>query len=98
MKHTQGKWVVDGHNLTAVIAEQNSDSNHPTYTHICDCNYGYAEPLKHLEINKANAKLIAAAPALLEALKLVLSVYPFSNLEQTNAKIKAYEAIKQATE
>ena len=93
MKHTQGKWEYAGGDNAS--CEVNIGDTTASITR-SDKNTGiYVIERGEME---ANAKLIAAAPALLEALKLVLSVYPFSNLEQTNAKIKAYEAIKQATE
>lgn len=76
MKHTEGRWHVDGHNLTAVIAEQNAFTAYPTYQHICDCNYGYADPLKHLELNKANARLISKSPEMFKLLKAFLSAHP----------------------
>jgi hypothetical protein len=68
LKHTPGSWHVDGHNLTAVISKINEHH----YKHICTCDYGYSHPEEHFELNKANAKLIAAAPELLEACQLML--------------------------
>ena len=57
-QHTQGEWHV---NSGCIVVNDNSDP-------IADCSilqgYGY-------EVQEANARLIAAAPKLLEALKLV---------------------------
>lgn len=71
-KHTPGPWSVDGHNLTAVIGveiKQGITQEWTTYKHICDCNYGHAVPEAHFEENRANAKLIAAAPEMYRLLK-----------------------------
>lgn len=71
-KFTKGEWVIDGFNTTAVLSmtvKYGSTGEFRQYQHICDCNYGYAEPEKHIELNKANAALIASAPELYEALK-----------------------------
>lgn len=71
MKHTPGPWEIDGHNLTAVIHNEGSVT-WPQWKHVCNCDYGYADPEKHFEENKANAHLIAAAPEMLEALESVM--------------------------
>jgi len=59
----KGIYHVDGHDLTSVIMEyQNTiGTPYPAYKHICKCDFGYADPEKHFEINKSNAKLIANA-------------------------------------
>lgn len=67
MKTTPGPWFVDGHNITAVIANE-GDLAYPKWKHVCRCDYGYADPEKYFELNKANAKLIAQAPRMLELL------------------------------
>lgn len=64
-KHTKGEWSVDGLNTTSVITNING------YTKVCDCHLAGItgnDALQFLEENKANAKLIASAPDLLEAL------------------------------
>jgi len=76
MKHTEGRWHIDGHNLTAVIAEQNAFTSYTTYQHVCTCDYGYADPLKYLELNKANARLIAKAPEMIELIKAFCQANP----------------------
>lgn len=62
-KGTKGEWNVDGYDTVSVIAKVNEVG----WMHVCKCDYGYASPLEHLELNKANAHLIAAAPELLQA-------------------------------
>lgn len=58
------KWSINGHNLTSVM-----ESEAP-HKHICSCDYGYAEDGtgKEHARNVEHARLIAAAPELLEAL------------------------------
>lgn len=48
--------------------------------------------------NKKLAKLIAASPDLIEALKIILSLYTGTNNPSTRAVINAQAAIKKATE
>jgi hypothetical protein len=65
LKITPGEWHVDGFNLTAVIAKKEGDKY---YEHVCNCNFGYHSNPQDFELNKENAKLIAAAPTMLKAL------------------------------
>lgn len=66
-KFTPGPWEVDGFDLVSIIKNERPGTNYPAWRHISKCDYGYSNPEKHFEENKANAKLIAAAPELLEA-------------------------------
>jgi hypothetical protein len=59
------KWSVDGYDLTSIIEEQNDGYS---WKHVCRCDYGYAEPEKHFDLNKKNAKIIAASLDMLNAL------------------------------
>jgi hypothetical protein len=70
-KFTPGPWHVDGHHTTAVIAEVEPNLH---YNHVCTCDYGYTNPGAHLELNQANARLIAAAPEMYELLKNAMHV------------------------
>lgn len=81
-KWTTGKWHVDGFNTTAVMAliPHTEGTGHPCYQHVCDCNYGHAAPEKFLELNQANARLIAAAPEMFELLVRIQSVDDYSEL------------------
>lgn len=68
MKHTAGKWAYDGAEL--ILSEKEK-----VIADISPCN-GYGEPIDVPESSserEANAKLIAAAPELLEALNVVLA-------------------------
>lgn len=91
--HTPGPWHVDGWNLAAVIFEEKPK----VYKRICLCDYARQNSNAVLQQDIANAKLIAAAPELLEALQVCfasLSTYgkhPIIEM-QVNA------AIKKATE
>ena len=66
MKHTKGKWTTSVGECGATI-HMNNDFNHPlTFSF----SYPYAHIDKELnEEGKANANLIASAPAMLHALK-----------------------------
>jgi hypothetical protein len=94
MKHTSGPWEVDGFDTTSVIKNEGSEI-WPQWKHICRCDYGYADPEKHLEGNKANAKLIAAAPELLEALINMRKAFDKSNEKYADwvATSEVYDAM-----
>lgn len=92
-KHTQGPWSVDGHDLTSVIA---GGPNH--WRHIARCEFGYqAHHEPYFEMDKANARLIAAAPELLEALEDIIENCYFEkkdtnstrNINEFRAKARA---------
>jgi hypothetical protein len=82
-KHTPAPWSF-GHNI-GVYAEGN--------THIADIS-----PSKNFDETLANAKIIAAAPELLEALKAMVEVFePLAN--ENNIRIdNVKRIIKKATE
>jgi hypothetical protein len=67
-RFTPGPWEVDGFDLVSIITNTTPGTSFAAWKHISKCDYGYLNPEKHFEENKANAKLIAAAPELLEAL------------------------------
>lgn len=105
-KHTAGEWMVNG----CIIETKNSRGD--TDTLICECNEqmysseGYTHSAQYREETRANLKLIAAAPELLEALQYLLNL-PLSLPKHASdgmykrlndAKEKANEAIKKATE
>lgn len=93
MKYTKGQWSVDGFNTTSVITNING------FTKVCDCHLAGLtgnEALQFLEENKANAKLIASAPELLEALMAIVT--KDGMVTTTENKTRALNAIKKATE
>ena len=63
-KHTDGPWVLDGHNMSSII-RCTVPRGHPDAKHTC----GDYETIADCKGDnwKANARLIAAAPELLEA-------------------------------
>lgn len=91
MKHTKGPWMVEPHkdyDKFILVADKNS-----WIAKICNDDTDYNEAL-------ANAKLISAAPELLEALielqTILMANEPVWYLSRHFNK--AYEAIKKATE
>ena len=87
MKYTQGEWKV--------VRKINVKS---TDGYICSCAAvrNGMNISNEKEMNEANAKLISAAPDLLEALKELLNmVYSDQNIE--NALLKSKIAIDKAT-
>ena len=82
MKHTQGEWEKDGLDIT--------------FTNSLNEKMRLAEVFGINEVAEANAKLIAAAPELLEALKMVynnMSADKFVEEQFTQVE----EAINKAT-
>ena len=85
-KHTQGEWNVNDDKIQISIGEL-------TYTPNKDSFYG-----NEMKEAQANAKLIASAPEMLEALKYargVLKTYGLKN--EHEAIIKLSNTIKKAT-
>jgi hypothetical protein len=70
-KHTAGPWHQDGHNLSAII-RCTVPRGHPDAKHTC----GDYETVARCEGDNwaANARLIASAPDLLEALEWIASM------------------------
>jgi hypothetical protein len=106
-KHTPGHWEIapyNGENIRFIVTEENClvadcwPSVDPYYRNANDKRY--KSPRKP---NEANARLIAAAPDLLEALEFMLSVfnetYPdvADDEEDREAWAKARAAIRKAT-
>lgn len=95
-KHTPGPWKVEGPNLNRkdsfVFSIYSGTEVKPKW--IADISF-YSDHGTPQE--KANAKLIAAAPELLEALQSLLA--PVTSAGQLSfTMLKAEEAIKKATE
>ena len=91
-KHTPGPWEAVGNLVRSPMVQPQGLSKG---VQIAECRDAYF--LSHTEESKANARLIAAAPELLEALQemvsLVEMVIPFDGPQQR----KARAAITKAT-
>lgn len=89
-KHTPGKWSIDGID----IVSENGNSICQVYdaddTHISEMN---------MDVVKANAKLIAAAPELLKSLQECVKAMKIVTSSAIKPFIeRAEQAIKKATE
>lgn len=83
MKHTPGPWVIDANPFEVWI------SKGPGHGLVCHCA-PYCPPSPNSEQGQefvANARLIAAAPELLEALKGILEI---GKRDTTNPKYDGY--------
>lgn len=101
MKHTQGKWTSESEFGLDVFA---IDENGVKISHIANCG-NYQGDNEFTAQKAANAKLIAAAPELLEALQSLHSVVMqsddrkiFDNGKNYETVAKAFEVIKKATD
>lgn len=97
MKHTKGEWIESKHSKGNIVEKE-------TNRMIANC-MGYSTNMdngEHIEESYANAKLIVAAPDMLDALKsLGIILYGFRRLNKDTiryrAAIKIEAAIKKAT-
>jgi len=94
-KHTQGEWVIKKHSATTI--ELKNSNRSIASTGIYQTNTEDAEQV-YLE-NLANARLIAAAPKLLEALEMMIRLFdrdlPTGSIGEKTCNV-AKSAIKQA--
>lgn len=98
MRHTQGKWQSNSYSLE-IIEDANNNI-------ICDLNplmwngkyFDNAIWIKNKEEAEANAKLIAAAPELLEALEFAQKVLIYKNNRNqlTTDEVRVLRAINEA--
>ena len=92
-QHTPGPWVISARNNPAGADISGRQGHH----FICDILYSEGNHPIDIEYNDqqtANARLIAAAPDLLEALRFILA-YPENDLHEYSVKI-ARAAIAKA--
>jgi hypothetical protein len=96
--HTPGPWHYVGDSLTHCQFDIYSPGAAPRQ-HICTVNNLSVEALwkRDAQQAEANARLIAAAPALLEALRLAANINPYGSVENANARDAARAAIARAT-
>lgn len=89
-KHTPGPWEATGN---FVRSPMHQPEGLPRGVQIVECRDGYFLP--HTEEAKANARLIAAAPELLEALNACIDYGAMTGDEWVTSKARA--AIAKAT-
>jgi len=89
-KHTKGEWKYDG-KYCVIFYEGNTDTQNK------DCELWRHQYATQAEI-VANAKLISAAPDLLEACKELIEYMEYHGYTQARAIDTAKLAIKKATE
>ena len=96
-KHTPGPWGVEdpmGHCLT-IVGNPSAPVYDWKWVATCDWPDEDNQLLTSAEV-KANARLIASAPALLEALKLADAALSGSNMNMKAVERKVRQAISQA--
>ena len=90
-KHTPGPWRINGNNMFRWIV---ADSE--VFTHSDDVNRSaYGGNMVCESVHEANARLIAAAPDLLNAVRFLLS-NPDNRISKAD-RDAAYDAIAKAT-
>lgn len=99
LKHTPGPWMIQEDNLGCKIIIGNLKMTDEEYS-LFTCNeIGFTDGLSDESEDIANARLISAAPDLLEALKDALMVMTSQKVrieEQADAITKARAAIAKA--
>lgn len=88
-KHTPGPWFVDHKSPFLVRAGDDIDGRH--IAHIGPANY-----TPRFDVDEPNARLIAAAPDLLEALEHMLNVCPAIDSSGEEARGKALAIVARA--
>jgi len=82
-KWTEGPWLIDPNNECCIVGSAVDLNAHgdPAYPEVCEIANSYHE--------EANARLIAAAPDLAEALKDVLSWHDFADDMHKPVEVRA---------
>ena len=74
-EHTKGPWTWNGGYLVSYIPDKFSAGGYQDFEIIADDGSAHGEYSATLDPDSANARLIAAAPELLEALENLLAVH-----------------------
>ena len=93
-KGTQGKWKlsISKRGMKAHVNANDWEMHTKVYIQTQDIEGNYTDSLEGM----ANAQLIATAPELLEALELLVVLFPNDTIPQQNAKAKAKLVINKA--
>jgi len=96
-QHTPGPWEVDGPNTNLFVANMNSTDERSCdgIRQVCKVEQGSYE-LPDYQEAAANARLIAAAPQMLEALQLIRDTTPVTHMKGTTYS-ELLKAITAAT-
>lgn len=98
-KHTPGPWKLLKFGDFEHYTVTNQEGTHGFHLGIAQVSFGYSEPAETEQ--HANAKLIAAAPELLDALRdlkaLVRDGYQHNDIAMTRSLTQAQAAIEKAT-
>lgn len=85
-KHTPGPWFVDHKSPFLVRAHDDIDGRH--IAHVGPANY-----VPRFDVDEPNARLIAAAPELLEALQSIVENYGYSSYPSDEDKESSPEVV-----
>ncbi len=100
MKHTPGPWAIENidnvnPDLSIYSVSDLVNGNSNKQINICECNWRRSS----IDKDRANAKLIASAPELLEALQYLIKELPTDTWDYSpDCFVIATNAIKKATE
>lgn len=95
-KHTPGPWVIGESDSRGIHCVDARDPNRAGIIELCEV-FGVQQDDKEDDVSRANARLIAAAPDLLEALKLAVN-QNYHDMQMTGEELRICEmAIAKAT-
>ena len=100
-KHTPGPWTFSKHidglcNVTFDICQEDGAPYTSSLSDVAYCSVFHTYVDEYINIQEANARLMAAAPELLAAAKLIVDYYDQSYSPVTSALENAVNAAKQA--
>ena len=100
-QHTPGPWAFSKHsdglcNVTFDIYQEDGAPYTPNLSDVAYCQVFHTYAAELEEVQEANARLMAAAPALLAAAKLFVDFHDNNSLDFHKVYAKAISAAKQA--